>query len=822
MIRLNINIFLIIFIKFISLTINWIRGIKMSNRFHNLVWSSKFQSIIMYVILAVIIIFSTYLRLLPAINYGLKYLNEADPWERYWLSLYFYNNLFDFSGLKHVTFWWYPWGRNFLKTEYLGMSLLTVIIAKIFNLKQSNLIEILGLLPVAFSVIAMLGTFFAINKITGSKLAGLSSLAVIALYPIILFDQTFANFPGKRIFGFALISWFLYFFAISLDEKISKKAMLIYSFLAGIIGGLVGWFWGGYEYIALMLAIFMLLEPFIIKPNIKSLLNYLLVIFGFTIVIALSPTVGISFYTHSIGLGLIGVVILYLLEEEIWRLNFLRKIHIKYNFDIKMHLWFLIVVFGILVSLILTGFVSLPSRVLLALGITPIRSVISLTVAEYQSVSFGQAMTDYGVLFLVSIIGLIAEFYIIYINKGKISRMEILKLATFIYGFIFMYASINEAYFLSSAAFFLALSTGVSIGSFLSFKSTEYNKKTRKIIEKPNYSAIAAGVILSIIILGMAINYSRSDYNTLRLMAPDIETGYLGPISVPTPNGGSKLIAPINSAWLDALSYIKNNTDNNAVIVSWWDYGYWIGVLGNRTTVVDGSTINGTQIQIVADAFTSTLNTSLGYLTLLKLPANDTYLVTYDIFLGIYNNYTKSVAMIPYPSIYTINPSSGIYGITYGLGDIAKSYQMLRIANKVNPIYGNPLISRYSSISTYNNYVYYQFPAFYGNPNSNVSLTLNTTIYNLMLYGISVLNNYGYLGYGASFLKNATSFTPAAVSYIDPTTGNLALQQLSVPNPTSYYMPVKIFISIPYSWSLPNSGNTYFYAVVVFLYKAQL
>ncbi|WP_048816624.1 hypothetical protein [Caldisphaera lagunensis] len=191
----------------------------MSNRFKKIITSNKFQSILTYVVFVIVVIFSTYLRLLPAINYGLKYLNEADPWERYWLSLYFYNHLFNFDGLKHVTFWWYPIGRNFLKTEYLGMSILTVIISKILGLGQSKLIEILGLLPVAFSIIAMLGVFFAVSKITGSKISGLISASVIGFYPIILFDQTFANFPGKRIFGFALISWFLYFFASSLNEK---------------------------------------------------------------------------------------------------------------------------------------------------------------------------------------------------------------------------------------------------------------------------------------------------------------------------------------------------------------------------------------------------------------------------------------------------------------------------------------------------------------------------------------------------------------------------------------------------------------------------
>jgi len=793
----------------------------MASKVKNILLSKMLQSILIYVMLVILVGFAIYIRLLPAINFGLKYLNEADPWERYWLSVYFFNhNLLGFSGLEHVNTWWYPWGRNFLKTEYLGMSWLAAFIAKITGLNENYLTNILGLLPVAFSIIAIFGTFFLIYKITGSKLAGLASSSVIALYPVILFDQTFANFPGKRIFGFALISWFLYLFGVSLSEN-KRNKVFIYSFFAGFVGGLVSWFWGGYEYVALIISIYILIEPFFIKPNRNSLYNYLFIILGYSLSVFSSPTAGISFYTHSIGLGLLGVVIVYLIEEEIGRLNLLNKIGIKKNFDVKMHIWFLIVIFGLLLSLVVTGFISLPSRVLLALGITPMKSVISLTVAEYQSVSISQAMADYGVLFIISIIGLIAEIYNIYLRKN-VSKIEILKLSLFIYGFIFMYASINEAYFLSSAAFFLTLSSGVTIGTFMSFKTYEYNKKTKKTVEKQNYGGIAAGVILSIVILGMAISYAKPDYNTLNLMAPDIETGYLGPISVPTSNGGYKTIAPINDAWLNALGYIKNDTNKSAVIVSWWDYGYWIGVLGNRTTVVDGSTINGTQIEIVANVLTSPINQSLGYLTLLNVPKNNTYLVVYDVFLGIYSNSTNSVIMIPYPTIYSINPNAGIYGVTYGLGDIAKSYQMLRISERVNPIYGNPLTSIYSSFSTYGNYVYYQFPAFYGSPLKNVTNTLETTIYNLMFYGISTLNKYGDFGSGAKFIGNATSFTPAAISYIDPVNGNIAFQPISVPNPTQYYQPIKIFVSIPYSWSIQNNGQKYFYAIVVFLYKANL
>ena len=58
--------------------------------------------------------------------------------------------------------------------------------------------------------------------------------------------------------------------------------------------------------------------------------------------------------------------------------------------------------------------------------------------------------------------------------------------------------------------------------------------------------------------------------------------------------------------WPDALNWIKQNTPNDAVIASWWDYGYWITTLGERKSLADNATINSTRIQQIAKTFLST------------------------------------------------------------------------------------------------------------------------------------------------------------------------------------------------------------------------
>ena len=42
-----------------------------------------------------------------------------------------------------------------------------------------------------------------------------------------------------------------------------------------------------------------------------------------------------------------------------------------------------------------------------------------------------------------------------------------------------------------------------------------------------------------------------------------------------------------SSGWIAAFDWMKENTDENEVIASWWDYGYWTETLANRPVVMD-------------------------------------------------------------------------------------------------------------------------------------------------------------------------------------------------------------------------------------------
>jgi dolichyl-diphosphooligosaccharide--protein glycosyltransferase len=74
-------------------------------------------------------------------------------------------------------------------------------------------------------------------------------------------------------------------------------------------------------------------------------------------------------------------------------------------------------------------------------------------------------------------------------------------------------------------------------------------------------------------------------------------------------NGGSAYPIATND-WLDALEWMKNNTPKDAVVASWWDYGYWISTMGERASLADNSTIHTGIIEKIAKMLLSDPDTA--------------------------------------------------------------------------------------------------------------------------------------------------------------------------------------------------------------------
>ena len=67
------------------------------------------------------------------------------------------------------------------------------------------------------------------------------------------------------------------------------------------------------------------------------------------------------------------------------------------------------------------------------------------------------------------------------------------------------------------------------------------------------------------------------------------------------PDGSQHII----DDYREAYQWLRQNTKDDAKIMSWWDYGYQIGGMADRPTLVDNNTWNNTHIATVGKAMSS-------------------------------------------------------------------------------------------------------------------------------------------------------------------------------------------------------------------------
>lgn len=67
------------------------------------------------------------------------------------------------------------------------------------------------------------------------------------------------------------------------------------------------------------------------------------------------------------------------------------------------------------------------------------------------------------------------------------------------------------------------------------------------------------------------------------------------------PDGSQHII----DDYREAYYWLRQNTPTNAKVMSWWDYGYQIGGMADRPTLVDNNTWNNTHIATVGKAMSS-------------------------------------------------------------------------------------------------------------------------------------------------------------------------------------------------------------------------
>ncbi|MCX8196159.1 MAG: hypothetical protein N3F67_03680 [Acidilobaceae archaeon] len=753
----------------------------------------RYSTPLTILILLLIISVGGYLRMLPAIKYGLE-LDEADPWIMYWIAEQLYQHgLFNFESISDSKLFWYPYGKNFLTREYIGTSWVaaaTYPLVKPFGL---SLREWIALSPVIAGLLTSLVGFLIAYVITRSKLGALTTAALFSLLPGAIGRST-VGFVEKMVIASVLIALLYLFLALSLRSE--GRARLLYAALAGLAAGLTPFFWGGYHFVTISLALIFLLDLAVRgTADLERLKVYGIVTSLFVLVALASPVLGYRYFVTSLGMGLTASFLAYTAAVLWERLGLSERL---FPLSRPFFLWVLLAAFVSALALILTETIGVPGRILLALGIREF-SPLAESVAEHTGVSWGELFRELGIPFMIVALGTIYYMYRIYSGRRDVTDHIVLSL--FLMSFLMMYAAKNMAYFLQMASFYVSIAAGIAVGAWMAGERvvTEVKRKVMSVDEV----RFAVALLIVLFVVGGSTYYARNSYEVNSYRAPQILTAGLSAYSM-----GGEIVVPVNDAWQRALDYLRTNTSEDSLVVSWWDYGYWISVGAGRATVADGSTQNETQIRILARILTGNEDEASALLPLFRAKPNKTYLVFYEAFIFIRPENSTMVYGLPIPSSQKQGNS---YVVMYGMADFPKSFQMLRIGYRIDSFAESVLGTKYSSQTISGQIRSYHFPALVGSPDANVRLTLNSLLYRLSMEGLTHIPSKGLVR-SCSVFNNVSFVMPSAY---DPATGQL-LPAIPL-GLTKRFSPEAIIVSCHKKDEA--FGSIQAQAVVVFIYR---
>ena len=221
------------------------------------------------------------------------------------------------------------------------------------------------------------------------------------------------------------------------------------------------------------------------------------------------------------------------------------------------------------------------------------------SVAEHSTPTIVDYFKEFSILIIFSGLGAWIAF------KNKYNPMMILALIIGLTGIyisatfarLLVFASISIV-ILSSIGIYDIIRSITSIKSNFQRQSSGLNQNSEKSImsqiktKKHYFVYIAFSAILIFMITIPMIYDSSSNW----ISSADVPTSIA--------NGGTSYRITTND-WIDALNWMSKNTPKDSVVASWWDYGYWITSLGNRTSLADNATINSTRIETIAKMFIS-------------------------------------------------------------------------------------------------------------------------------------------------------------------------------------------------------------------------
>jgi dolichyl-diphosphooligosaccharide--protein glycosyltransferase len=570
------------------------------------------RSATVFLAMSLIFIIALIMRVFPA-QYG-WFLNEFDPYFDYYAS-YHVVVLAQQHGLLYALFnnpsncaaaaltschtqqgyfyWhdiqtWYPYGRNVAGTSQVGLQLtgaLSYLFVHSIIGVPVGYYDFLVAFPVIVGSLTIIPLYYLVKKLTNSA-GGIFAALIFAVSPPILERGNLGWFKSEPLSLFASTIG-AYFFLSMYSAKNSTRGVLLRGLIAGLMFGYSVIDWGGGDEFVLIFGLVFLIAPFVKSIDLQKTVTGGSVLVGALLLIsALTPRPGPGIVTDLVGLPLIGswvfAFVAYLVRRYGDPASYTRNL-------IKV---LLIFVFGALIAVSFGAIGSISGRYLTVIY-SQFRTGDPLvqSVAEQAVPTGSQFFSDYGAVILLAGFGAYIAF-----RRRSIEGIFALVLA--ITG-VYIASSFSRLMVYSTLALGILGAIGLielSESILRPTVSTISRKRTRIYESRSEVKAIFT--VLMVALIAIPVFFPAQSSNGYSIT----HSGWIASANVPVSvaNGGTAF-STSSTDWLQAFSWMRTQ-GSSTTISAWWDYGYWIAVMGNVTSLADNATINETQISLIGQS----------------------------------------------------------------------------------------------------------------------------------------------------------------------------------------------------------------------------
>jgi dolichyl-diphosphooligosaccharide---protein glycosyltransferase len=560
--------------------------------------SVEFQTRHLLVIAVLALAFSSALimRFYPS-KYG-YYLNEFDPYFDYRATKFIVDNGLDAYWQWHDTMSWYPEGRDVPGTSQAVLHITAAYLYQAFG-RGMSLIDFTIAFPAIMGALTVIAVF-ALVRVLGGTSAGMFSALMMAFSPAIIQRGNLGWFKSEPLgLFFGILAMYLFISAIKHKEI---KYAIAKAIAGGLILGLANGSWGGIQYFSIPISLFFIALPFFRRD--LTIPMYVAIAFtAFTLITAAAfPRPGVSFVLGLPGLAMMAGTAFLVIAF------FVKKIS-RPMVQTRNVAFVLIAFVAIGMAFIVAGpYVSPSFRYLNAINpfIGSIDPLVE-SVAEHFTPTVADYFVDFSVLLMFAGLG----GWLAFRRRNDTAIFALLIGITGVYvsatfARLLVFASIGIIVLAglglyevtrSIMAYRVATATPAATGPT---RLTAATREERRRMEFASRGHSTSGqvvkisfVIVMIMMLSIPMFYPS---NSNWVSSADVPTAIA--------NGGTGFRVQSDD-WINAMDWLSKNTEPNAVVASWWDYGYWITTLGNKPTLADNATLNHTRIQSIAKMFVS-------------------------------------------------------------------------------------------------------------------------------------------------------------------------------------------------------------------------